>query len=224
MAANVHLFEGEAQYQAMQKADAAVRMGLGSNAPKDMPPIMRNNDLKKLLTTLGGFDSLKRNQAADVWGGFRNGGTPAQLVYGMIMAIHDPGCGGGRTSCGHRPQDGENVGSWLANRALLFSLQTVAILNLAVSALENHGEVNVSPAVNPVERGMKAIHRGTSDSPNKDSTGTGMDALQGGMEMLGVSGTDQAFRTAHYVRRALQGEIANPNVTDAIRDYAKPQK
>jgi len=52
-------------------------MGLGSNAPKDLPPIMRNNDFTKLITTLGGFHNLKWNQMSGLASEARNGGASA---------------------------------------------------------------------------------------------------------------------------------------------------
>ena len=60
--------------------------------------------------------------------------------------------------------------------------------------------------------GAKAI----SNSEDKDWTGTGTDTLQSAMEVFGVSGRDQAFKTLHYVKRAQQRDVENPNVWDAV--------
>jgi hypothetical protein len=207
--------ESEAKYQAMQKADGAVRMGLGSNAPKDLAPIMRNHDLTKLLTTMGGFHNLKYNQMADVASQFRNGGGFGKLTYGMIMAGLIPAVMGPLIT-GRGPKDGENVAGWAAKRALLFPAETMAILNIGVEALENHGDMRYSPIASMLERTAKDGAHAMSDSDSKDWTGMGLGALQTAMEGLGVSGTDQAFKVGRYARQAAQGKIENPNPWDAV--------
>lgn len=210
------LSDSEAKYQAMHKADGAVRMGLGSNAPKDLAPIMRNNDVTKLLTTMGGFHNLKYNQIAGEVNAFRNGGSAANLTYGLIMAAIIPAVLGSYIS-GRGPKDDENTGEWAAKRALLFPLETMAILNIAVDAIENGSDMRYSPIASDLERGRHAASAALKpDEGDKDWTGIGMDSLQTAMEFYGVSGTDQAFKIARYARRAQQGKIADPNLHDAV--------
>jgi hypothetical protein len=212
---NVNLPESEAQYLAQHKADGAVRMGLGANAPKDLPPIMRNHDLTKFLTTMGGFHNLKWNQMADVASQFSGDRKYLKMTYGMVMAGIIPAVLGSWIS-GRGPEEGENPGAWAAKRALLFPLETMAILNIAVDAIDNRGDVRLSPIVSSVERAAKAAHTALGDNPEKDRVGLGMDFLQATMELFGVSGTDQAFKTARYLRKVNQGKISNPNPVEAI--------
>jgi len=215
LAENVHLSETEAKYQAMHKADGAVRMGLGSNAPKDLAPIMRNNDVTKLLTTMGGFHNLKWNQIADVSSEFGKSRKVGQLTYGMIMAAIIPAIMGPLLT-GRGPEDDENKGTWAAKRALLFPAETMAIMNIGVEALENKGDVRFSPVVSMIERGAKAVVHATSDAEIKDRVGIGLDTLQAAMEAYGVPGTDQIFKTLRYTRKSQQGKIEHPNVWGAV--------
>jgi hypothetical protein len=215
LTSNVGLAEGEAKYAAMHKADAAVRMGLGSNAPKDLPPIMRNNDFTKIITTLGGFANLKFNQMSDQVSTYRSGGSVAKLTYGMLMvAIIPPILG--QLVTGHGPKDGENVGEWAAKTALLFPAETIPVLGNIMRGMEGSGDVSFSPLEGMLARAGKAGARAASDSEEKDWPGIGLDALQTGMEAYGVTGTDQAFKTIHYVRNASDGKIENPNALNAV--------
>lgn len=215
LAEHADLPESEAKSRAMYKADGAVRTGLGANAPKDLPPVMRNNDVTKLLTTLGGFHNLKYNQIAGVVNKYRGGGTAGNLAYGAIMAAIIPAVMGPLIT-GRGPKDDENPGVWAAKRALLFPAETMALLNIGVEAIENKGDVRLSPIVSTAERGFKAAVHAGADKEDKDWTGIGMDALQSTMEAFGVSGADQLFKTGRYARRASEGEIADPNAWDAV--------
>lgn len=223
LAENTHLGESEAKYQAMHKADGAVRMGLGSNAPKDLAPIMRKNDLTKLLTTMGGFHNLKWNQMADVASQFGRDRNVGNLTYGMLMAAVIPSIMGPLITS-HGPKDGENKGAWAAKRALLFPAETMAVVNIAVEAMENGGDIRFSPIVSTMERAAKAGVNSTAEKEDKDWTGIGMDALQSAMDFYGVSGTDQGFKTLRYGRKAQQGQIDNPNVFDAVAGQAPVKK
>jgi hypothetical protein len=222
-AANVHLGEAEANYQAMQKADGAVRMGLGSNAPKDLPPIMRQNDFTKLLTTMGGFHNLKYNQIQGAASSFRDGGGVGKLTYGAIMAAIIPAIMGPLIT-GRGPKEDENVAGWAAKRALLFPAETMAILNIGVEALENGGDVRFTPIVGTIERAAKAGVHATADKEDKDWAGIGMDELQSSMEAFGVSGTDQAFKIGRYAKKVNEGKIDNPSIVDAIAGSGSTKK
>jgi hypothetical protein len=220
----VNLPEKDAQYQAMQKADGAVRMGLGSNAPKDLPPIMRNNDFTKLITTLGGFHNLKWNQISGQTHELFNGqGSIAsrapKFTYGMLLAAIIPPILG-QLVTGHGPKDGENPGLWAAKRALLFPFETIPGLGNIVEGFERKGETSFSPLQGMAERAAKAGAHAASDSDEKDWTAIEMDGLQSAMEAFGVVGTDQTFKTARYARQASKGNIESPNVWDAVAGSA----
>jgi hypothetical protein len=205
----------------MQKADAAVRMGLGSNAPKDLPPIMRNNDFTKLITTLGGFHNLKWNQMSQEVHQVRNGGGVGHFTYGMLMAAIIPAVLGKRVT-GHGPKDGENAGLWAAKCALLFPIETLPILGNVLEGMEGKGDTSFSPLQGMAERAAKAGAHATADNDAKDWTAIEMDGLQSAMDAKGVIGTDQAFKTARYAHQASKGNIENPNVWDAV--VGKPRK
>lgn len=220
---NVNLSEKEARYQAMHKADGAVRMGLGSNAPKDLPAIMRKNDFWKLVTTLGGFENLKWNQMADVTHGFaedRRAGaslslSAGRLTYGMLMTAVIPAVVGAYVS-GDRPKDDENAGEWAARRALLFPLETVPLLGNVSRAIDERNDAKFTPLVNMVDKAVTAGSQATSGKEDKDWTGIGLNASEAAGQAFGVPGTTQMMRTARYARRAQQGRIPDPSLLDAV--------
>lgn len=227
---NVELPEEQARYKAMQKADGAVRMGLGSNAPKDLPPIMRNNDFTKLITTLGGFHNLKFNQMSSQVGDAFNGRSgqsaaarAGKLTYGMLLSAVIPAVLG-QLVTGHGPKDGENPGLWAAKKALLFPFETIPVLGNIVEGMEGKGDVSFSPLQGMAERAAKAGARAGADTNHKDWTGIGMDGVQSAMDAFGVVGTDQAAKTIRYARQASNGKIDNPNVWDALAGSPRKQR
>lgn len=206
---------GHGNNEAMHMADGAVRMGLGSNAPKDLPPVMRNNDFWKLVTTLGGFHNLKYNQIRSVGSEFARSRNPLQLTYGLAMASIIPAVLG-QLITGHGPRDDENPGLWAAKKALLFPAETIPLLGNIIQGIEQHGDVSFSPLASMAERIAKAGAHAASDSEDKDWTGIGMDTLQTVMDAYGVVGTDQLFKTAKYARKVENDQVADPNIWDAI--------
>jgi hypothetical protein len=217
---HVALPEDEAQYAAMHMADSAVRMGMGANAPKDLPPIMRNNDYTKLITMFGGFHNLKWNQISNVVAKYNNGGSAAALTYGLLMAAVIPPVLGQYVT-GHGPKDGENPGRWAAMRALLFVPETLPVFGNIIEAIERGGDVSFSPLAAMAERGAKVGAQATSDKEDKDWTGMGLSALQTAMEGFGIPGTDQAFKTIRYERQVDKGMVQNPNAWDAVVGSSK---
>jgi hypothetical protein len=215
LADNAHLPEDQAQYLAMHKADGAVRMGLGSNAPKDLPAVMRKNDFWKIMTTLGGFENLKLNQIMDVGHSFGQDRSVGKLTYGMIMAAMIPAVIGSYVS-GSRPKDDENPGEWAAKRALLFPIETIPILGNAVRAWEEGTDAKFTPIINVVTKAVTAGVQAKSDKEDKDWTGIGLNAGEAAGDFFGVPGTTQAARIARYAHRAHQGKIDNPNPWDAV--------
>lgn len=212
---HVKLPEGEAKYLAMHKADGAVRMGLGANAPKDLPPIMRKNDFTKAVTMLGGFHNLKWNQIAGVAGDFKRNGSYAKLAYGATMAAIIPAVLGAYTM-GKRPKDDENPGEWAAKRALLFAPETIPLIGDGFQGVFEGEDPKYSPLVNMIDKGIAAGRAAGSDKEDKDWTGIGINASEFGGEFFGVPGTTQAIKTARYAHRAQMGEIDDPNAWDAV--------
>lgn len=205
----------EARYQAMQKADGAVRTGLGSNAPKDLPAIMSKNDFWKTITTLGGFHNLKLNQMISVGYDYGRNKSVGNLTYGMMMAAIVPAVLGSYIS-GQRPKDDESTGAWAAKKALLFAPETVPVLGQVVQGVENKGDVRFTPLFDLGKNAAKTAYRAGEDKEDKDWTGIGIGAGEVAGTTFGVAGTTQMSKTARYYRDAQSGRIDDPNFWDAI--------
>lgn len=212
---NVDLPEEDAKYAAMQKADSAVRLGLGSAAPKDLPPIMRNNDMAKLLTMFYSFHNGIYGQVRDIAHNTDSLGDIPKLTYGLTLAVLVPALTSA-LALGQRPKDGENVGLWAAKRALLFSADTIPLLRDVASAMERDGDIKFTPLVGVLEKGTKALMEAGADKPNKDWTGIGLNALETGMDVAGVPGTAQVMKPLRYANAASKGKVQNPNAWDAF--------
>jgi hypothetical protein len=214
------LTEDRAQNLAMHAADSAVRLGLGSAAPKDLPPIMRNSDLSKLLTMFYSFHNGIYGQVRDIGHQFnQNGGAGSisavgKLSYGLALSVLVPSLMGGMVS-GNGPKDGENKGLWAAKRALLFGADTVPVVRDAASALDSDGEVK-NPLMNVLIKGTKATQEAMSDSGDKDWNGIGLNYLEVGGDVAGVPGTTQAIKPLRYMNQVQRGNVENPNVWDAV--------
>ena len=220
---NVHLSPDDAHYASMHKADGAVRMALGSSAPKDLPAIMRQNDVAKLLTMLGGFHNLKWNQIRGVAKEFGRdvragqiGKGAAKFTYGYAMAALIPSLLGAYVT-GNGPKEGENVGWWAVRKALLFPAETIPIVGSAFEAIDRGEDLSLTPIAGYLARAYKTVRQIDPENQNeRDWTGVGMSALQTAMEAMGVPGTDQLFKTGRYVRKYSNDQIENPNPWDAV--------
>jgi hypothetical protein len=211
---DVELPEKEAQYQAMQKADSAVRLGLGSGAPKDLPPIMRGNDLAKVMTMFYSFHNGIYGQVREIGHQFAQNGSAAKLSYGLALSVIAPALLGSLVS-GNGPKDGENKGLWAAKRALLFSADTMPILRDAASAIDSDGEVK-NPLMNMAAKATKATQEAMSESDDKDWNGIGLNYLEVGGQLAGVPGTTQAMKPLRYMNQVRKGNVESPNVWDAV--------
>ncbi len=215
---HVDLPEKEAKYQAMQKADSAVRLGLGSGAPKDLPPIMRNNDLGKFLTMFYSFHNGIYNQVRDIGhtfvGSDRGVGDAGKLAYGLALSVLVPSVLS-QLVMGKHPKDGENWGLWAAKRSLLFGMDTIPVLRDVASAMDGDGDVKFNPLMTVLSKGAKATRAAFGDSEDKDWTGIGLNYLESGMDLAGVPGTTQIIKPLRYMHRASMGKVENPNVWDA---------
>ena len=207
--------EGEAQNKAMHEADSAVRLGLGTSAPKDLPAIMRNNDFNKMITTLYGFHNGVYNQLRDNAHQFRYGGGLGKLTYATALTAIIPALLGNLVT-GDGPKDGENPGLWAAKRALLFSADTVPILGAVAQYMERGRDLQFTPLENVMQKGAKAAMEAGSDKDDKDWLGIGLDAAEFGGSVLGIPGSGQAVKTMRYVKRANEGKIESPSVWGAI--------
>lgn len=205
----------DARAQAVHEADSAIRLGLGSAAPKDLPPIMRNNDLAKLLTMFYGFHNGIYNQVRDIGHQFRYDGNFGKLSYGLALSVLAPAILS-QLVTGQKPKDGENAGLWAAKRALLFSADTLPFVRDVTGMFDRSSEVHFNPLENVMEKAGKAAVEASSDKENKDWVGIGLNALESGMDVAGVPGTTQAMKIVRYARRAHQGKIAEPTIWGAV--------
>jgi hypothetical protein len=212
---HIDLPEAEAQYQAVQKADSAVRLGLGSASPKDLPPIMRNNDLSKFLTTFYSFHNGIYGQVRDIAHQVNGWSDVPKMTYGMALAVVVPSLIGSLVT-GHGPKDDENVGLWAAKRALLFSADTIPFVRDVASAMDGDGDVKFNPLMNVLSKGTKAMQAATAEKEDKDWVGIGLNALETAGDLSGVPGTTQVMKPLHYLDNVSKGKVDNPNVWDAF--------
>jgi hypothetical protein len=212
---HVDLPEAEAQYQAVQKADSAVRLGLGSASPKDLPPIMRNNDFAKFFTTFYSFHNGIYGQVRDIAHQVNGWGDVPKMTYGMALAVVVPSLIGSLVT-GHGPKDDENVGLWAAKRALLFSSDTIPLVRDVAAAMDRGGDVKFNPLMDVMSKGTKAALGATADKDDKDWTGIGLNALETSGDLAGIPGTGQAVKPLRYLDNVNKGKIDNPNVWDAF--------
>jgi Large polyvalent protein associated domain 22 len=207
--------EDQAQEKAAHEADSAVRLGLGTSAPKDLPAVMRNNEFNKFITTLYGFHNGVYNQLRDMGHQFRYDRNVGRLTYAAVLTAVLPAVMGNWVT-GRGPKDGENLGWWAAKRSLAFAGDTVPFLRSAISFLEGGHDVQFSPIEGVIQKGAKAAMNAAADKPDKDWMGIGLDAAESGSEMLGVPGSHQAVKTLRYIKRASEGKVQNPNPWNAI--------
>lgn len=212
--------EGEAGKKAVYEADSAVRLGLGSQAAKDLPAIMRNNDLNKFITTLYGFHSgvysqLRENAHQARYGEGGLGSRAAKLTGATILSAVLPAVLGSWLT-GRGPKEDENAGWWAAKRALLFSTDTIPILRSVASSMETGHDVQFSPIETVLTKAGKAALEATSDKEDKDWMGIGLDVGDAAGSLAGVPGSHQAVKTLRYMKRASDGKIENPNVWNAV--------
>lgn len=207
--------EGEAQKKAVYEADSAVRLGLGTQAPKDLPAIMRNSDFSKMITVLYGFHNGVYNQLRDNAHQFRYGGSVAKLTYATMLTAVLPAVLGSWVT-GDGPKDGENAGLWAAKRSLLFAADTVPLLGSVAEFMARGHDMQFTPIENVMEKGAKAAMEASSDKDDKDWMGIGLDAGEAGGDLAGIPGSQQAVKTLRYIHRANQGLVADPNVWNAL--------
>jgi hypothetical protein len=214
------LSEAEAQQKAVYEADSAVRQGLGTQAPKDLPAIMRQNDFTKLITVLYGFHNGVYNQLRDnahqfQYGEGSMGSRVGKLTYATILTAIVPSLLGSMVT-GDGPKDGENPGLWAAKKALLFSADTVPLLGSLAHVIVEGRDMKFTPLVNAMEKGGKAMFHAASPKEEKDWLGIGLDAGESAGALAGVPGSGQAVKTLRYMKRAYEGRIENPSVWGAI--------
>lgn len=212
---HVDLPADRAQYLASHAADSAVRLGLGSGAPKDLPPIMRNNDLSKLLTMFYSFHNGIYGQVRDIAHQTNGIKDAPKMAYGMALSVLVPSILGAYVT-GNGPKDDENKGLWAAKRALLFGSETIPILRDAASAMDRDGDVKFTPLMGVMSKGTKATMKIMDDKPDKDWTGIGLNYLEVGGDFAGVPGTTQAMKPLRYMHQVQLGNVDNPNAWDAI--------
>jgi hypothetical protein len=212
--------EGEAQSNAAHEADSAVRLGLGTSAPKDLPAIMRNNDFNKMITILYGFHNGVYNQLRDNahqarFGGGSLGGRVGKLTYATALTAIVPALLGALVT-GDGPKDGENPALWAAKRALLFSADTIPLLGSLANVIVEGRDMKFTPLENMFDKGGKAMLHAATPKDEKDWLGIGLDAAESGGEMLGVPGSGQAVKTLRYMKRTNEGKVENPNWWGAL--------
>lgn len=206
---------GEAQKKAVYDADSAVRLGLNAQAAKDLPAIMRNNDFNKMITVLYGFHNGVYNQLRDNFHQARYDRNAVKLTYTTVLTALLPAVLGDLLTS-HGPKDGENPGLWAAQRALLFSADTIPLLSSMARFMEGGSDVQFTPLENVMQKGARAAMEASSGKDDKDWLGISLDTAEAAGEAFGVLGSHPLIRTLRYLHRADVGKIENPNVWNAI--------
>jgi hypothetical protein len=210
----------DAQYKAAHEADSAVRLGLGTSAPKDLPAIMRSNEFNKFITTLYGFHNGVYNQLRDIGHQFRYDRKFGKATVASLLTVLAPAVLGnmltGRGPGTDKKNKHENAGEWAAKKSLAFMADTVPLLRSAVSFMETGRDVQFSPIENVLQKGAKAAMDATSSKAHKDWLGIGLNAAESLGEAFGVPGSHQAVKTLRYVERWKKGKLRNPNVWNAV--------
>jgi hypothetical protein len=211
---------GEAQEKAAHEADSAVRLGLGSQAPKDLPAIMRSSEMNKFITTLYGFHNGVYNQLRDIGHQFRQDRNVGKATVAGILTVIVPAVLGnlltGRGPGTGKKEEGESAGAWAAKRSLYFMADTVPLLRALASGLEGGHDVQFSPIESLGTKALKNAEKVLSDKDDKDWMGIGLDAGETAGVALGIPGAHQAVKTLRYIRRAKQGKVENPNIWNAV--------
>lgn len=212
----------QAQEKAAHEADSAVRLGLGTSAPKDLPAIMRSNEFNKFITTLYGFHNGVYNQLRDIGHQARYGGNLGKATVAGILTAVLPAVLGNMLT-GRGPKEDENPGWWAAKRSLLFSADTIPIVRSAATWLEGRLEgshsvhdVQFSPIENTMEKGAKAAMEVLEPKDEKDWLGVGLDTGEFAGEVMGVPGSHQVVKTLRYMKRSNEGKVQNPNLWNAV--------
>jgi hypothetical protein len=210
----------EAQKKAVHEADSAVRLGLGTSAPKDLPAIMRSNEFNKFITTLYGFHNGVYNQLRDIghqFGQDRNVGkaTVAGVLTVIVPAVLGNLLTGRGPGTGKKEED-ESAGAWAAKKSLIFAADTVPILRSLASSMEGGHDVQFSPIENVLQKGAKTLMDATSEKENKDWLGIGLNAGEFGGEVAGLPGVHQIAKTLRYIKRVHEGKVQNPNIWNAV--------
>ncbi len=206
---------GEAHEKAAHEADGAVRLGLGTSAPKDLPAIMRSNEFNKFITTLYGFHNGVYNQLRDIGHQVRYDRNLGKMTYAGILTVVLPAVLGNLLT-GRGPKDDEGLGEWAAKKSLIFAADTVPLLRSVASAMEGGHDVQFSPVESVLQKGTKALMEATSDKDDKDWLGIGLDAGEAAGLIAGVPGAHQAVKTLRYMKRRSEGKVENPNPWNAV--------
>jgi len=209
------LSESEAQEKAAHEADSAVRLGLGTSAPKDLPAIMRSNEFNKFITTLYGFHNGVYNQLRDIGHQFRYDHNVGKLTYAGILTAVVPALLGSLLT-GRGPADDENPGWWAAKRSLAFSADTVPLLRSVSSFMDGGHDVQFSPIEGVLQGGAKAAMEAASDKDDKDWLGIGLDVGASATRLAGIPGGPQVVKTLRYIKRANEGKVEDPNWWNAV--------
>jgi hypothetical protein len=205
----------EAQPKAVHEADSAVRLGLGTSAPKDLPAIMRSNEFNKFITTLYGFHNGVYNQLRDIGHQFGQDRKIGKATVASILTVLVPAVIGNWLT-GRGNEDGESLGWWAAKKSLIFMADTVPILRSIASSLEGGHDVQFSPIESTMQKVAKAGKEVVAPKDDRDWMGIALDAGDAAGAVLGVPGSHQAVKTLRYIKRANEGKLENPNVWNAV--------
>ena len=208
---------GATEEEAVNKADRNVRLALGSGAPKDLPAVMRNNELTKLVTMFYGFHNGTYGQMRDIFHNVNGMSDLPKMSAQLAMTAIVPAILS-QLVLGKLPDDEENKGLWAIKKSLLFSMDTIPVLRDFAMAMERGGDYKYTPLATAMEKSAKAAYHTLQDKPEKDWTHIGLEWADSVGYAAGIPGTGQAMKVAKYAHRVHQGKEPEPTATELLRN------
>lgn len=211
------LREGRDASVAVNTADRAVRLGLGASSAKDLPAIMRNNELAKTLTMFYGFHNGLYNQLRDMGHQVHGISDMPKFLGRTVLAVIIPAVLS-QMVMGHGPGDDENKASWIIKKSLLFSMDTIPILRDISNAIDHGGDAKFTPMYTAIEKAAKTANAAYADTPNKDWGDIAMGAGETMGYAFGIPGTGQLAKSGKYLWHVHEGKVPTPTPMEALRN------
>ena len=224
------LAEGKDQGTAIKEADQAVRLTQPTAAPKDLPAIMRNNEMAKLLTMFYGHFNLLYQNFRDTGHSASDSSDQASkramkvaktaLVSLMLPAIAE---GLFREA---PPSKDENWAQWTFYKSLHFASASIPLIRDLgrgiVDTLEGRRpNMKFSPMLESMAKSGAAIYDTKQAVTGKgDVTKAVLSDLDAAGYIKGIPGTGQAMTTTRYIRGRMSGKIPSEGVFDTIHHAA----
>lgn len=223
------LAQGKDQATAIRDADQAVRLTQPTAAPKDLPPIMRNNETAKLITMFYGHFNLLYQNLRDTGHFVANAKNPAgeramRAAKTALVSLILPALGEGLFR--NPPGQDENYAEWLFLKSLHFGSASVPLLReLGKGIVDSIEGKRVDMKFSPMLETLSKVGRAVDDTHKAvaqegDATSAIMSDLDAAGYLAGVPGTGQIMTTARYIRGRESGKIPSENPVSTVQHAA----